>query len=130
MRCPTCKKPNTLRPWVGSETRMGVELIARGDRCEFCGETLFDHEEMGRQERLMATGVVARGIRKANEFRFVRTLTGFKANEVAAMLDVRPETVSRWERGEVEIPRLAAFALGELYEHPRVVRAKLEAFAR
>lgn len=55
---------------------------------------------------------------------------GLKGAEVAEIIDVRPETVSRWERGEVEIPRLAAFALGEFHDRPRVTRNKLEAFAR
>jgi hypothetical protein len=34
-----------------------------------------------------------------------------------------------WERGEIEIPRAAAFALGELFEHPVVTTRKLDAFA-
>jgi len=38
--------------------------------------------------------------------------------------------VSRWERDEVEIPRPIAFTLGELFERPRVVRDRLEAFGR
>jgi transcriptional regulator with XRE-family HTH domain len=52
-------------------------------------------------------------------------ISGCKATEIAELLDVRPETVSRWERGEVDIPRAAAFALGELYEHPHVTKRKL-----
>lgn len=38
--------------------------------------------------------------------------------------------VSRWERGEVEIPRTAAYALGELFAHPKLTRQRLEAFAQ
>ncbi len=50
--------------------------------------------------------------------------------EVAELLDVRPETISRWEKGHAELPRSAAFILGELYVRPRVTRSKLELLAR
>lgn len=109
---------------------MGVEVLARGLRCSSCGETLFDVKEVERQELEAATLLVARGVRTGPEFKFIRKLAGLRANELAEMLDVRPETVSRWERGEVEIPRAVAYALGEYYQHPRLTRQKLEAFAR
>jgi hypothetical protein len=43
------------------------------------------------------------------------------------MLEVRPETVSRWERDEVAIPRSAAFVLGESYDRLREARGRLAA---
>ena len=130
MRCPNCRKQNTMSSWEGSLTRMGVQILARGEKCSSCGEMLFDDSEVERQEKLLAAGLVERGIRKGAEFKLVRKVAGFKAVEIAAMLDVRPETLSRWESGDQEIPRLAAFALGELFQHPRLVREKLELFAR
>ena len=84
---------------------------------------------MKRQEVSAAHALVTRGIRTGVEFKFVRKVVGLRATEVAEMLDVRPETMSRWERGELDLPRLAAFALGELLEHPKLTRQKLEAFA-
>jgi putative zinc finger/helix-turn-helix YgiT family protein len=129
MQCPTCKK-DMLRPWKGMITRMGVELEAAGRQCGSCGEAIFEGDEVQRQEREIAAALVARGVRTAVEFKFVRKMAGFRANEIAELLGVRPETVSRWERGEAEIPRSAAFALGELFDRPRVTREKLEAFAR
>ena len=127
--CPICKK-GTLSAWKGTETRLGVELEVIGERCSACGETLVSSVEADRQENQLAAGLVARGVRAGNEFKLVRKVAGLMATEVAEILDVRPETVSRWERGEVEIPRAVAFALGELYERPRVTRQKLEALAR
>lgn len=129
MRCPTCKKENTLRPWEGTTPVMGVEIEGRGQRCRECGEILIRLTERGRQERLAAAQLVARGIRSGVEFKFVRKLAGLRANEVADLFGVRKETVSRWERGEVEVPRIAAFALGALFEHPKLTRQRLEAFA-
>lgn len=129
MQCPSCKK-DTMRPWTGMITRMGLEIEAAGRRCGSCGETIFEGDEVQRQEREIAAVLVARGVRTAAEFKFVRKVAGFRANEIAELLGVRPETVSRWERGEAEVPRSAAFALGELFDRPRVTREKLEAFAR
>jgi putative zinc finger/helix-turn-helix YgiT family protein len=130
MKCPACKEEDMLRPWEGMTTVMGVVIEGRGRRCRACGEILIELTERGRQERLAAERLVARGIRSGVEFKFVRKLAGLQANEVADMFGVRKETVSRWERGEVEIPRTAAFALGALFEHPKLARQRLEAFAR
>jgi putative zinc finger/helix-turn-helix YgiT family protein len=128
MNCPTCKNA-TLIEWTGKTTRFGVELDARGLHCPACGETLFDFEEMGRQEQVLAAALVERGIRAGNEFAFVRKVAGFKGVEIAELFGVRPETVSRWENGDGEIPRTAAFALAQLFEHPRLTRASLERLA-
>jgi DNA-binding transcriptional regulator YiaG len=108
---------------------MGIDVFAHGQRCESCKETLIGIEEMERLEHEAAAALVKRGIRSGTEFKLVRKLAHFKATEIAELLDVRPETVSRWEREETEIPRVAAFTLGELYEHPKKTREKLEAFA-
>ncbi len=70
--------------------------------------------------------IIGRGIRTGVEFELVRNETGLQAKELAVILDVRPETVSRWEAGEQAIPRPIAFALGELYEHPTTARRKFE----
>lgn len=128
MRCPNCKK-DALRDWEGRITRMGIEIAAHGRRCAACGETLYDHEEVGRQEQELATALVERGIRTGAEFAFVRKAAGFRAVEIAELFGVRPETVSRWEHGEGEIPRTAAYALGQLYTHPKLTRQSFEALA-
>ncbi len=126
--CPNCKKENTLRPFVGPVNVRGVEVLGRGLRCSSCGEILFSASDLETQEKEVATLIVKRGIRTGDEFKLVRKVADLKATEVAELLDVRPETVSRWERGEVEIPRAVAFALGELHDRPRVIREKLEAW--
>jgi len=92
--------------------------------------TLFDVTEMKRQERAIAKDLAARGVRTGDEFKLVRKVAGLRAVDVAAMLNVTPETVSRWERGTVEVPRAAAYVLGDLLDHPKLARERLEAFAR
>jgi transcriptional regulator with XRE-family HTH domain len=59
-----------------------------------------------------------------------RRRAGLRALDIAAMLSVTPETVSRWERGTVETPRAAAYVLGDLLEHPKLARERFDAFAR
>lgn len=129
MRCPQCKKEDTLRPWEGTTVIRGVEVHARGQRCDSCGERLYTGLEVDRQFDEVARAIVARGIRDGSEFQFVRKATGFRAADVAELLDVRPETVSRWERGEAEIPRAAVYALGQLFLAPEATRKALETLA-
>jgi putative zinc finger/helix-turn-helix YgiT family protein len=129
MRCPECHKETKRRPWKGEVTLMGVAVQARGDQCPACEGLLFDASELERVDRVAAAAVVRRGVQTSKEFRFVRKTAGLRAVDVADLLGVRPETVSRWERGEVEIPRAIAFVLGELFEHPKAAKEKLETLA-
>jgi len=92
---------------------MGVELVARGQRCSSCGEGLYAYEEIERQDALIADALIARGIRTGEEFVFVRKSADVAAADVARLFGVRPETVWRWEHDESEIPRTAAYALGQ-----------------
>lgn len=129
MRCPNCKQEDTLQPWEGPEVIRGVEIVARGQRCSSCGERLYSGLEVDRQFDEVARAIVARGIRDGSEYQFVRKATGFRASDVAELLGVRPETISRWERGEAEIPRAAAYALGQLLIAPEPTRKALETLA-
>ena len=86
-------------------------------------------EQVERMEAEGAAAIVKRGIRRGQEFRCVRKVAGFRANEIATMFDVTPETVSRWESGKQPLPRTVLFALAELYEHRQVTRRKLETLA-
>ena len=127
MRCPNCKN-GTFRRWEGQVEVMGVTVLGRGSSCTKCGEVLIAEQDLKQNERQAASALAARGVRTGKEFKFVRKVAGLQANELAMLIDVRPETVSRWERDEIEIPRLAAFVLSQFLEHPIVTKKKLEAF--
>jgi putative zinc finger/helix-turn-helix YgiT family protein len=129
MRCTSCKEESTLHSWEGQEVIRGVEILARGQRCSSCGETLCSGLEMERKLAAVARAIVARGIRNGDEFKFVRKATRFRAADLAELLGVRPETISRWERGEVEVPRTAVFTLGQLLVAPEATRKTLEVLA-
>jgi len=64
---------------------------------------LYDYDELGRQDALIADAVVARGVRTGAEFVFVRKSADLKAVDVAELFSVQPETVWRWEHDETEI---------------------------
>lgn len=129
MRCHNCKSIDSYRPWRGTLKLRGVRLECRGEKCRECAEILFTSDEVCRQDRLIAAAVVERGIRDGADFRYVRKVAGLRGKELAALLDVQPETLSRWESGKARVPRTAAFILGELFAHPKLARQKLEALA-
>jgi|GEM_PF-1812601 len=90
---------------------------------------IYTLEEVEQLEQEHATAIVARGIRDGTELKLVRKQAGLRSFELATILDVTPETVSRWESGKLELPRLVAFAVAELYERPLVTRRNLEKLA-
>ena len=117
MRCPNCKKDTS--PWEGDvRGAYGVLLQVRGDQCQGCAELYFDSDETARQERVVASAIVERRIATGQELRFVRKMAGLKAYELAEILGVTPDTVSRWEKGKTDVPSAVAFVVGELYDRP------------
>jgi DNA-binding transcriptional regulator YiaG len=55
-------------------------------------------------------------------FQFLRTRSQFKAADLARLIDVAPETISRWENGKNEVPGSAwelLVTLAEEYLHGR-----------
>jgi transcriptional regulator with XRE-family HTH domain len=45
------------------------------------------------------------------EFRKIRLRLGLTQDEIARELDIDRRTVGRWERGEVNVPKVVAFAM-------------------
>jgi DNA-binding transcriptional regulator YiaG len=94
------------------------------------GETVYTLDEVDEHQRQLAAEYVDRGIRTGAEFKLVRKFAELSQGELAGLLDVALESVSRWETGKHEIPRAVAYALGELLRHPKVARRHLEAAGR
>ena len=59
--------------------------------------------------------LIRRGSVNAEAFAFIRKAAKLKAAELAKMLDVDPKTVSRWETGEIKIPRSEWAVLARLF---------------
>lgn len=60
----------------------------------------------------------------AKAFKQMREAKGYTQVELAREFDVKPLTVSRWERGEVPVPRLAKLALINLKHKPNNIGGK------
>jgi transcriptional regulator with XRE-family HTH domain len=60
---------------------------------------------MKREELLVASHLVGLGITGGAAFCFMRKIHGLRAVDLAALLDVTGETISRWETDKVPVPR-------------------------
>lgn len=89
-------------------TLMNVEVR----RCPECGEYEVDIPRMDELHKLIAQEVASKTARLTpREIRLLRTYLGFSGVEFAAVLDVTPETVSRWETGKKQMSSVAERAL-------------------
>lgn len=83
-------------------------------RCEGCGETYLDLGTLGTFEKLVAAKLVELGARSGAALRFMRKAIGMRAVDLADLLDVAPETLSRWENDQREVDRGALMTVGSL----------------
>ena len=134
-RCPKCSATD-LRPAVYAYARevdgrrFKAEVTAR--RCGKCGELLISGPGLLDAERAL-TASLASGAVGPQGFRLLRRAAGLAALELAALLDVTPGTVSRWENGKKPLERravalVAALAL-EAAGEPASTRALLDRLA-
>jgi putative zinc finger/helix-turn-helix YgiT family protein len=82
--------------------------------CKKCGEAYIDGPLLERLELEIARRVLEAGAHSGAAFRFIRKTLGLSATSVAELLNVAPETISRWENGKREIDRAAFATLGAL----------------
>jgi len=114
-RCPICKstalrpteEPVTLLvPLAAGPLSLSVEGVP-ARRCTACGEGFFEGRDLERAELLAATELSDRGLREGAVFRFMRKAVGLRAADLAGLLDLTPETISRWENDRSPIDRAA-----------------------
>jgi putative zinc finger/helix-turn-helix YgiT family protein len=94
----------------------GTRFFAKlpGLVCDNCKEEYIDAPVLGRFEVRVAFELAHRGKMSAEAFRFMRTAIGLPSKDLAKMLGVKPETISRWEHGKRELDRCAFALLGGL----------------
>ncbi len=132
-RCAFCKASKFRRVTKTSTyefetTRVSVAVPAL--QCEACSERYVLADDLGEAEHAVALALVRAGVRSPRAFRFIRKAAGLKAVEVADLLDVKPETVSRWENAANEVPRTAQLAINALLLDPDGARRALEALGK
>jgi putative zinc finger/helix-turn-helix YgiT family protein len=73
--------------------------------CSDCGAVYYDGPGLERFELMIACALADMGEHSGEALKFMRKALGIKGTELAAMLDVTPESISRWENGKGEPPR-------------------------
>lgn len=94
---------------------VSVATVAPALVCEACGETVHDALSVESRERQLTGALVAAGVPNAKAFKYVRKALDLRAADLAKLLDVTPESLSRWETGTREIPRYARAILATLW---------------
>ncbi|MEO7093562.1 MAG: hypothetical protein ABI175_09945 [Polyangiales bacterium] len=79
--------------------------------CTSCGETYFETRVVERFELHVAVCLADAGIVKGDAIRFMRKALRMQANTLAELVDVAPETVSRWEGDKRAVSRGASAIL-------------------
>ena len=114
--------PDTLT--IGDQT-FAADLPAV--RCAACGGVFFDGPAVGDFERAVARELAQRGPATGETFRFMRKALGLRAADLAEMLDVTPETLSRWETGKLPMGRTSWITLSSLVLDYEATAARLQA---
>lgn len=83
-------------------------------QCDSCGEVYIAAEDAMRFDLRVARQLGDMGIASGEAFRFTRKALGMRAADLAGLLSVAAETISRWERGERPVDRAAFTVLGAL----------------
>jgi YgiT-type zinc finger domain-containing protein len=79
--------------------------------CRACGETQFEGSVLQRFDLHVAVCLIEAGVGSGAAFRFLRKALGLRAVDVAELLDVSAETLSRWETEKRALDRGALAVL-------------------
>lgn len=89
--------------------------------------------EMQRAELEMAAVLADAGPITGESFAWMRKALGLQSKQLAHLLDVRAETITRWETSVVPVDRAAWLTLGELVlersGRPRDLKQRMERLA-
>jgi putative zinc finger/helix-turn-helix YgiT family protein len=78
--------------------------------CASCGMRYYAGPDLSRFELAVSIALANAGVTDAEALKFMRKVTGLNGKEFAELLEVRPETVSRWEKDKRPIDR-ATYAI-------------------
>lgn len=133
-RCPLCGERRLRRGFTDRAIAVGrVAFVARlrAERCSACGEALVADADLERFELHAAQWLASVGVATPEAFRFMRKALGLRLVDLAELLGVRLETVSRWETGAIPVEHRAVALLGAMVadrlEGKQDTRARLEA---
>ena len=132
-RCTSCRKDQVAPAAVSASVEVGEHLftaLVPGFRCTHCGETYIDGPALGHFEECVATELARAGASSGEALRFMRKTLGLRGSDLADLLDVTAETISRWETGKWPLDRramaLVAALASERVEGRATTRRQLE----
>lgn len=115
--CPSCTK-GSLRP---AEQTLHDEVnghvftaTVMGETCDACGEGIVDGRDVERFELGVVKALLDAGDDSPEVFRLARKTLGLTAADLAGMLRVTAETISRWENAKHPIEAMALAILSLL----------------
>ncbi len=82
--------------------------------CSACGQSIYEADAEQRFALAIARCIADSGLSTGDAFRFMRRAVGMRATELADLLDLAPETISRWETGKRGVDRGALAVVGNL----------------
>lgn len=126
MRCVQCGNQQGLRRATIAEERTvaGVTFLAEleAEVCGACGESYVHGNVLEKFELAIAAELAKLGRCTPEAFKFMRKVLAMRAIDLAKLLDVAPETVSRWENRGLPVEPRAFALLGILVSERRAGR--------
>lgn len=121
-RCYACKNGKMENTQAELERHVGghvFKAVVPAIRCRECGEENYEGTVIEAFDLAVAGELAMHGETSPDAFLFMRRVLGLKAFELAELLSVAHETISRWEHGHQPIDRgsgvlLAAMVLDRL----------------
>lgn len=124
-RCYACKSERlvsatTTDAFVFGDVTFSVDIPCR--RCEDCGEMTTASEDLARAEQVVAHALATHGPMTGSAFRHMRNALDITRADMARLVDVAPETVSRWEVEGRSVDRAAWLLLSTIVDEHQAGR--------
>ena len=84
------------------------------ERCAACHEVVIQGSDIRKFELRIAVELAKAGIRTAEAFKLMRRAVGLSAEQMASLLDLTPDCVGYWEKGEWPVDPRALSVLTSL----------------
>lgn len=118
-RCNKCNGRTFKRTTIAESIEVGGQRFGgavEAHRCDDCGDVIVSGEGVRRFELAVAAALPITGAKRGAAFRFMRKALGLRAVDLADLLDLAPETISKYENEKIPIDRRALAVLGGLVD--------------
>lgn len=132
-KCPNCNEKRFSETMVPHAVEVAGRTYAGrlpALRCAGCGETYTEARDLLAFDRETALHLASSGPVSGAGLAFMREAMRLRAKDLAQLLNVTPEHLSRWENGHREIDRNAWLVIGDLLQHPEETRRRLSALEK